>query len=55
MILPTEISGVMVNPGMKEHEEGLLEAKPMGFQDLRARSWLANMRLKKLFVKGGET
>lgn len=56
MILQTEMSGVMVVPGLKEqHEEGLLEAKPMGFQDPRARRWLANMKLEKLFVRGGES
>lgn len=53
MILHTEMSQVMVVPGLKEQqEEGLLEAKSMGLQDLRARRWLTNMKLKKFFCKG---
>lgn len=55
MILHTEMSQVMVVSGLKDqHEEGLLEAKSVGLQDLRARKWLANMRLKKIFCKPWE-
>lgn len=51
MILHTEMSQAVVVPGLEEqHEEGLLEAKSMGLQDLRARRWLANMKLKKFFL-----